>query len=214
MCRAGLIFCHSGGIFFSITNHSNMLIDDHLPHYDAVERHRIEIAASAEQVYAAARKLDLSGSFLIRTLFLLRSLPALFSSKRKTQPQLGLNFESLLQSGFVLLEEKPGEEIVLGLVGKFWTASGCLQKVEAKQFRDFSAPCLAKAAWNFSLHANADGATQLTTETRILCTDQASRKRFLRYWRFVRPFSGLVRIAALRAIKRAVEIVKGHDSTS
>lgn len=182
-----------------------MLIYDYLPRCDAFEKHRIAIAALPEQVYAAARKLDLSGSLLIRSLFLLRGLPALFSSKRKTQSQLGLNFESLLRSGFVLLDEKPGEEIVLGLVGKFWTASGCIQKIAASEFRDFTAPGFAKAAWNFSLHAQSNGAIILTTETRILCTDQASRKRFLRYWRFVRPFSGLVRIAVLRAIKRAVE---------
>lgn len=182
-----------------------MLIDDYLPSYDAVERHSILIAASPAQVYAAARKLDLSGALVIRTLFLLRGLPALFSSKRKTQPQLGLNLEGLLRSGFVLLEEKPGEEIVLGLVGKFWTPTGCIQKIAAREFRDFTTPGYAKAVWNFSLHAHAHGATQLDTETRILCTDQASRKRFLRYWRFVRPLSGLVRLAALRAIKRAVE---------
>ena len=182
-----------------------MLIDEYLPRYDASENHRIEIAASAEQVYAAVRQLDLSGSLLIRSLFLLRSLPALFSSKRKTQTQLGLNFESLLRSGFVLLDEKPGEEIVLGLVGKFWTATGCIENISANEFRDFTAAGFAKAAWNFSLHTNAHGVTQLATETRVLCTDETSRKRFLRYWRFVRPFSGLVRIAALRAIKRAVE---------
>ncbi|NUO81106.1 hypothetical protein HUU05_13595 [candidate division KSB1 bacterium] len=182
-----------------------MLIDDYLPRYDAFEKHSIAITALPEKVYAAARKLDLSGSLLIRGLFFLRTFPALFSSQRETQSRLGLNLAGLLRSGFVLLEEKPGEEIVLGLVGKFWTATGCIENISASQFRDFTVAGFAKAAWNFSLHAQSNGATQLTTETRVLCTDEASRKRFLRYWRFVRPFSGLVRIAALRAIKRAVE---------
>ena len=182
-----------------------MLIDDYLSRYDAFEKHRIEIAASADQVYAAVRQLDLSGSLLIRSLFLLRSLPVLFSSKRKTQTQLGLNLSGLLRSGFVLLEEKPGEELLLGLVGKFWTATGCIQNIAANEFRDFAAAGFAKAAWNFSLHAQAHGATRLATETRVFCTDEMSRKHFLRYWRLVQPFSGLVRIAALRAIKRAVE---------
>ena len=179
--------------------------DAYLPQYDAIETHQIVIKASAQQVYAAVRELDLSRSLLIRTLFLLRSLPALFSSQRKTQSQLGLNLAGLLRSGFVLLEEKPEEEMVLGLVGKFWTAAGCIQQIEANQFRDFATPGYAKAVWNFSFHPQSNGAIKLTTETRVLCTDEASRKRFLRYWRFVRPFSGLIRIAALRAIKRAVE---------
>jgi len=181
-----------------------MLIDDYLPRYDVTERHALKINGSVPRAYAVVREVDLKNSFLIRSLFLLRSLPAFFSRDKKTSA-LGLNLAGLLRSGFVLLEEKPGEEIVLGLVGKFWTASGRIQKIAASEFRDFTAPGFAKAAWNFSLHAHAHGTAQLATETRVLCTDEASRKRFLRYWRFVRPFSGLVRIAALRAIKRAVE---------
>ncbi len=179
-------------------------INAYLPQYDAIETHRIVVNAPRRQVYAAARELDMSRSLLIRTLFLLRTLPAFFASDRKS-PALGLNFAGLLRSGFVLLEETPEEEIVLGLVGKFWTASGGIQKIEAKEFRDFTASGFAKAAWNFSLHAQGSGVITLITETRVLCTDEASRKRFLRYWRFVRPFSGLTRIAALRAIKRTAE---------
>jgi hypothetical protein len=38
----------------------------------------------------------------------------------------------------------------------------------------------------------------LTTETRVRCTDPAIRRAFLRYWRVIRPFSGLVRREALR----------------
>ncbi len=190
-----------------------MLIDDYLPRYDAFERHHMEIAAPSEQIYAAVRQLDLSSSFLIRGLFLMRSLPAVFSSHKKNQAKLGLNFESLLHSGFVLLEEKPEEEIVLGLVGKFWTANGCIENISANEFRDFALPGFAKAAWNFSLHPHNNGTITLATETRVLCTDEASRKRFLRYWRFIRPFSGLIRMVALRAIKQTAE-KESRSSTS
>lgn len=188
------------------------VIDVYLPHFDANERHQIVINAAAAPIYAAVRELDMSRARLIRGLFFLRGLPAFFS-RNKNASTPGLNLAGLLRSGFVLLEEKPGEEMVLGLVGKFWTASGCVQKIAAREFRDFTASGFAKAAWNFSLQPQSNTTTILTTETRILCTDQASRKRFLRYWRFVQPFSGLIRMAALRAIKRAVERVKGHDST-
>ena len=182
-----------------------MLIDDFLPRYDAAEKHAITLNASAQQVYAAVRELDMSRALLIRGLFFLRRLPVLFASSKKSLHPLGLNLAELLRSGFVLLEEKPVEELVLGLAGKFWTATGGIQKIQAQQFRDFATPGYAKAAWNFSLHPQSNGAIKLTTETRVLCTDALSRKRFLRYWRFIQPFSGLIRMAALRAIKRTVE---------
>ncbi len=192
--------------FYTVNFHSlKMLIDDYLPRFDVTERHEIKISGSMEHVYAATRELDFSDSLLIRSLFFLRGLPALFSPRNKSLQPLGLNLAGLLRSGFVLLEEKAEEELLLGLVGKFWTATGCIQRLEAKQYRDFTSHGYAKAAWNFSLHRSDEGLIELATETRVLCTDEMNRKRFLRYWRFVRPFSGLIRIAALRAIKRAAE---------
>ena len=54
---------------------------------------------------------------------------------------------------------------------------------------------LAKMAFNFRL----DGST-LSTETRVLLTDAASRRKFRAYWTLIRPFSGLIRRVWLRAI--------------
>jgi hypothetical protein len=184
-----------------------MLIDDFLPVYDAVERHHIDIHGSPELVYSAARKLELSGSAWVRWLFRLRGLPALFVSRAKSQQEdLGLTLDGFLKNGFILLGETPPQEIVLGLVGKFWTSSGCIQRLDKAVFLSFATPGYAKAVWNFSLSPQADGITRLFTETRVLCLDETGRRRFRFYWRFIRPFSGLVRMEALRAIKRRAEM--------
>jgi len=181
-----------------------MLIDDFLPRSDVTERHQIDIHASLAEVYAAVRNLDLSGSALIRWLFLLRGFPAaLFSRHKSSGPGLTLN--GLLKNGFILLGETPQQEILLGLVGKFWTSSGCLQRLDAAGFQNFAAPGFARAVWNFSFAPQSNGRTKLCTETRVLCTDAASRRRFRFYWLFIRPFSGLIRMEALRAIKRRAE---------
>jgi hypothetical protein len=45
----------------------------------------------------------------------------------------------------------------------------------------------------------------VATETRIVCTDEASRRAFLRYWRVIRPFSGLIRLEMLRLLRNAAE---------
>ncbi len=184
-----------------------MLIDEFLPVYDAIERHQIDIHGSPELVYAAARKLDLSGSAWVRWLFRLRGLPAIFLPHAKPRREgLGLTLDGLLKNGFILLGESPPREIVLGLVGKFWTSSGCIQHLDAAEFLNFATPDYAKAVWNFSLSPQADGITRLFTETRVLCLDETSRRRFRFYWIFIRPFSGLVRMEALRAIKRQAEM--------
>ncbi|MDL1876095.1 hypothetical protein FBQ85_13125 [Cytophagia bacterium CHB2] len=180
-----------------------MLIDEFLPRYDVHEYHEIDIAAPAERIYAAMRTLDLSRSWLIRMLFGLRGLPALFSSPSEPKQRLGLTLAGLLDSGFILLGETPQQELVLGLVGKFWTASGEIQHIRTEHFRSFDTPGFAKAVWNFSLAPQPNGVTNVSTNTRVLCLDEASRRRFRMYWLFIRPFSGAIRLAALRAIKRA-----------
>jgi hypothetical protein len=182
-----------------------MLIDDFLPVYDATERHRIDIRAPAEQVYAAVQTLDLGHSPIVRWLFLLRGLPAFWLSRQKPKQPLGLTMDRLLKSGFIVLGARPPQELVLGLVGRFWTAHGDIQQLDAAGFRSFDRPGYAKAVWNFSLTELADGLTRLHTETRVLCLDEASRWQFRLYWLFIRPFSGLIRREALHAIKRSVE---------
>ena len=49
----------------------------------------------------------------------------------------------------------------------------------------------------------------LTTETRVLLTDERSRRAFRRYWLVIRPFSGLIRRNWLTAIvRRASRVVR------
>lgn len=191
-----------------------MLIDDFLPVYDVSERHHLKVRAPVQQVYAAIRKLDVSKSLLIHWLFKLRGFPASFFQRHETKQGLGFTLKALIESGFVLLGETPEQELLLGLVGKFWTASGCIQRLNAAMFRDFAAPGFAKAVWNFSLAAQPNGMTKLATETRILCLDETSRRRFRFYWLFIRPFSGLTRLEMLRAIRRQVTARKHCTSTA
>ncbi len=171
-----------------------MLIDDYAPDYHVVSRHQIAVRATPDAVYAAARKLDLSRSFIIRLLFGLRGLP----TRR-------LTLDTFLRRGFVLLDEVPRQELLLGLIGRFWTLKGGLQRFEPAAFRSFDRPGYAKAAWNFHLTPQPSGSTLLVTETRVQCTDAKSLRRFRRYWRLVGPFSGLIRKEILRVIKREAE---------
>ena len=171
-----------------------MLIDDYAPDYDVATRHHTDVRAAPEVVYAAVRELDVSQSWFIRTVFRLRGLPG-----------DALNLEGVLKMGFVILDETPQQELLLGLIGRFWTRDGDLQHVEPAAFKSFGASGFAKTAWTFFLDPQPDGIVRVITETRVTCTDEAALRRFRPYWRVISPFSGLVRKAILREIKRQAE---------
>lgn len=174
-----------------------MLINDFLPEYDFSERHEITIRASAEDVYAAINSVNLGESWIIWGLLSLRGLGR--SSART------LTLRDMTKEGFAILGEKLNEEILLGLAGKFWSPTGCLQNINAGNFREFQTKGFAKAAWNFTLTETAEKAILLKTETRVQCLDKMSLANFKFYWRFIKPFSGLIRKEMLRLIKRKVE---------
>jgi hypothetical protein len=112
-----------------------------------------------------------------------------------------LTLSRMLERGFVLLGERPRRELALGVVGRFWTLGGERVTLDADGFAAFDRPGYAKVVWDFRLTPEGN-TTRLSTETRIRCLDAESRRRFRRYWRVIRPFSGLIRLARLRAVAR------------
>jgi len=181
-----------------------MLIDSFAPNPDAVETHSIEIKASCSVVYQTLWSADLGSSLIIKGLMGLRSLPEIAlhpgrSWKRGRQ----ITLQTLIDAGFGMLTEERDQEIVLGVTGRFWRPTGNLSPFNRDDFDRPVRAGLARGVWNFSLQEDGPDRTILTTETRVLCGDEASRRKFRVYWFFVRPFSGLIRMIMLRAVKRA-----------
>ena len=170
-----------------------MLIDEFLSEYDFVETHDISVHATAAETYRAANEVDFSESFIIRWLLRLRGM----SGENVT-------LHTMSRSRFEILGETVNREMVIGLIGRFWTLDGGLQKIDAESFKKFETTGYAKAIWNFSL--DPDGAhTRLSTETRIKCTDADSKKSFWIYG-LIQPFSGLIRMEMLKLIKHRAEM--------
>lgn len=105
---------------------------------------------------------------------------------------------------FTMLAEAPGEEFVLGIMGRFWTPTGGLVPASAAQLRHPPPAGLAQGFWNFRVEPSGAGTT-LSTETRVRCGDPASRRRFARYWRLIRLGSDLIRGSLLRHIRLEAE---------
>ena len=161
------------------------LLDAVLPRYHYRERHRVAAAVPPERALAAARHVTPAELPVVRILFRLRGLG------RAAADLDAPVFEQLLAIGFRVVAESD-REVVVGLVGRPWRLRGDLRA--DVDFAAFAEPGHAKMAMSFA----ADG-TELMTETRVLLTDAAARRRFRAYWMVVRPFSGLVRRAWLRA---------------
>jgi len=192
-----------------------MLIDQFLPQYDAVESHTTIVRAPADRVWAAIRTADFGSNGIVRALFALRAAPEFLVAPReafaraRTPVHAPLTLDAALSHGFVVLGEIPDREILLGTAGRFWGARGTLLRVDPENFAGFDEPGAAQAAWNFAVRPLVGDRTVLTTETRVRCVDSAGRWRFRLYWVVIAPFSGLIRLVMLRAIKQAAELGAG-----
>lgn len=188
-----------------------MLIDQFLPRFDAVESHTTIVRAPAKRVWAAIRTADFGANGIVRALFALRAAPEFLVAPReafaraRTPAHAPLTLDAALTRGFVVLGETPERELLLGTAGRFWGARGGLCRVDPDNFADFAEPGAAQAAWNFAIRPLVGDKTVLTTETRVRCVDAAGRWKFKLYWLVIRPFSGVIRLVMLRAIKRAAE---------
>lgn len=116
---------------------------------------------------------------------------------------------TIIERGFGQLAEEPGREVVLGVEGQFWRPAGAILPFSEEMFCEPVQPGFARGVWNFAVQDAGQGLTVLSTETRVICGDAASRLKFRAYWIVVRPFSGLIRVIMLKAVKKACALAIG-----
>ena len=155
-------------------------LDAFLPAYEFAERHRITIDADAARADRAVREVTFREVPVMHALLFVRGLG---------RGAAGDAVVDAMKRRGTVLADVPGTGIVLSLEGQFWRPRG----------RGGDEPP-ATAVVDFRAE---DGG--LTTETRVHVPDPVSRRKFARYWRVIRPFSGLTRILLLRAAKRRAE---------
>ena len=185
----------------------SLRIDAWMPEYDYAERHAALVRAPQPIVYEALLAMNASAHPVVRAILKARTLPARLARRRLPPGWQALDRLTLRDApayGFVILEEQPPVEIVLGITGRFWQLTGGVIPTVRDEFRAAVPAAAARAAWNFAL-ASVGDATLLSTETRIRCADAATRRVFGRYWLFVHPGSALLRRLMLRRVKHAAE---------
>ncbi len=185
------------------------LLDAYVPDPDAAERHAVLVDAAPAAVRDALWRADLGGP-LARALLAARVLPAALRGHADARARLaalrrgGLTLHALAAGGFAPLA-RTSDAVVFGLTGRFWTLGGGVVPTDPAAWDAGPPARMAQAAWSFEVVAHAPGRTWLVTETRVRCADAATREAFGRYWRVVRPASGLLRRLMLRRIRRRAE---------
>ena len=154
-------------------------LDAFLPAYDFSTRHAVAVTVDPIRADRALREVTFREVPLVRALLVARGL----GLRRGEDTVLGA-----MVPRATVLEDVPGEGVVLTLSGQFWRLRGRGPEAPATAVIDFRA---------------LPGS--LATETRVHVPDPVSRRKFGRYWRIVRPFSGLIRMVVLRAAKRRAE---------
>jgi hypothetical protein len=179
-----------------------MKLDELMPHADVAARYETPVHASLERTRAAMRTADFSKLPLTRALMGLRKL----GWGRQKAEQAATQEERLRAAGFIAIPTGSENEVMLGVVGRFWRPdSGTLCGLTAEEIIAFEREGYAKALWNFTVEPVEEGLTRLATETRVLAYGRAARRKFRAYWLLVGPFSGLIRKEMLRMVKRRAE---------
>jgi len=159
-------------------------LDAQMPAFHFVEHHETRIAASPAAVLDAVRAVTAREIRFFSVLTWIRN------------PHVGRTHESVLaappdkpilrvalESGFALLDERPGRELVIGA---------------------HVAPEVV-ATMNFAVEPDDRGGSRLWTETRVRAGNPVALRAFTAYWRLIYPGSALIRIEWLRAIRLRAE---------
>ncbi|MCW3016753.1 MAG: hypothetical protein JWO02_3845 [Solirubrobacterales bacterium] len=174
-----------------------MLSDEFLPTYDVSDAVAVVVDANVDVTWQTLLRADLiqvgRRKPLVAILGALRALPDLASQvlhramPPAPPPTMTLGELATLplgDGGWALLGERSGDEIALGLVGKFWRPVIEFAAVDAAGFADFAERGYAKTVYSLSVRPLDDGRTLLVGLMRTATTDEHARRWFRRYWTF------------------------------
>ena len=174
-----------------------MLVDEFLPEYDVSDEISTVVAADRATTWDALINADLievgRRHPLVGILGAIRILPDLVWQRLHGEHSPAAPRHLTLREttklpmsggGWVLLGERPPEEIALGLVGKFWRPVIEYAEVDATEFKEFAQPGFGKTVYALGTRPLDDERTLLWAIMRTATTDERARTWFQRYWIF------------------------------
>jgi hypothetical protein len=186
------------------------LIDQFMPDYDVSIVYSRVYRAPTETCFDAIVTMDLLRTPLIRIVINASGIPPRLidavRGHRDASPPSPPTFRlrDMPEIGWIRLGERPGTELLLGDVTKPWDPRGTrpAHQVRPEKFAAFDEPGYVKITDSTRADPYGERSCILTLESRVLATDEHSRRLFGRYWAVVGPFSHLIRRSALRRLAR------------
>ncbi len=177
------------------------VLDDAMPEYQFYEKHSARIHARPDQVLQAVRESTFGDMKCMATLLRIRA-SALHIRDTGASLQNRRVLDTFAASGYIT---GGNEHEVVMFGGANARAKRGLGVRTLQEFTDYRVPGAVKMAYNFTVEDAGGGWTTLSTETRVLTTDDLTRRGMGRYWRLIVPGSGLLRRQWLDAIKKRAE---------
>lgn len=179
------------------------LVDRYLPTYEVDELHETRVAAPAALTYAVALGMGLQQSAVVRAIIHARER-LMGAREGKPWPPGGI-VAQMRASGWGVLAEQPGREVVLGTVTQPWRGDVQFRALSPEEFATFVSVGHVKIITTLSVEPVDLDASIFRTRTRVATTDPEARARFRRYWAMFSPGILLIRHALLRQVKRDAE---------
>ncbi len=145
----------------------------------------MDLAAPAEEVWEIVRHAPLGDSLIIRALFAIRTLPERLVGRATAAPVIRLDEmrSSEAHPGFQVLVDDAPHEVAVGAIGKVWKLAIPFSHVpDATAFDTFTRPGWIKVAWALRVVPRGAHESRLELELRVDATDEASWKKFRRYF--------------------------------
>jgi len=170
-----------------------VLAEELLPEFDISDELAVRTDAASTAAWAALMDVDLievgRRRPLVGLLGAVRVLPEivadLLHGERPEPAPTSARLRDLAQvsatnGGWTLLGERPGEEIALGLVGKFWRPVIEYADVTADEFPTWSQPGFAKTIYNLGVRSLDERGTLLWAVMRTATTRRVEVERLHR----------------------------------
>jgi hypothetical protein len=174
-----------------------------IPRPNLLEIDCIDVHAPAVRVWDWVRQAELAHGSAIRALFSLRNL----ATRRAGGVSPTIRIDDLRSSpehpGFQILADEPPHELAVGAIGKVWRLDIPFVHVgDDRSFAAFSQPDYIKVAWAIRVLPRGPRKSHVEVEVRVASTDEASWRKFRRYFRLIGPFSRFIRRSLLRTLAR------------
>jgi hypothetical protein len=177
-------------------------IQKYLPNPHHSEMKRIFVEAKPAEAWQAARHFDASVMKWVRLLFEIRTFPEVLTGKQHTQKDHRIGIDQITENdtGFMILEEIAGREVVVGSVGQFWHLNIPFADIHPSNFKEFNDPGWGKLAWAISVQPYLDGST-IGLELRTTATDNNSWNKLRNYYRVIGIGSKMIRSALMKHLE-------------